>query len=728
MDWTSVYGVVTIASGLICAATALYLAPHWRHKSAGLLMLLMGALATWIIGYGMEFLSPTLELKLWWVRLEYLGTPWIGILLFRFSRSVSGRPIKRCLGPWRYLLLFPPVVLGLVLTNDLHHLMWTGVRIQIQGPVHCLVFDRGPAFWVYVYITYALMLLAVFITIRELRFPRRIHRSQLFLLLTGILTPWAGNILYLFHLDRLGYLDISPFTFMLSGLIFAVGLIRFRFLNLIPLAHQVLMDSMTDPVVVLDMQDRIIAVNTAFANQFHQGHPVSQGTQPLEEIAPELLAHATAQEAYTPPTGPVHIRSRYWDLRVSPLTSSTGRPIGRLLTLRDITDQKQHQEYISGIINAMPSLLVGVTRTGTLTQWNHRAEALTGLSREKVEGRHLAKVLPELWERIPDLATAMAGNQIRSWEKIHIPLNRIQITARITLYPISVENQAMGQVIRVDDISDQVRMEEMIVHSEKMMSIGGLAAGMAHEINNPLAGILQNLQVIQNRLAHPLPANETCARACGFGMTDLARYMEKRQITRLIHRAQEGGGRISRIIDNMLSFARKSPDRPAPQDLKKLVAATLDLVRKDYSICRHLDMESLQFVWDVEPEPLPWVPCRESKIQQVVFNILKNGIQAMDQARTPNPCFHLGLSTLPGEIQLRIRNNGPAIPAQIRKRIFEPFFTTKPQGVGTGLGLSVSYFIVTQDHGGRLLVDCPPQGGTCFTLGLPITVTPSTRN
>jgi signal transduction histidine kinase len=115
------------------------------------------------------------------------------------------------------------------------------------------------------------------------------------------------------------------------------------------------------------------------------------------------------------------------------------------------------------------------------------------------------------------------------------------------------------------------------------------------------------------------------------------------------------------------------------------------------------------------------VPCEESKIQQVFFNLIQNGAQAMSVAGTANPRFVFRVRRDGENLRVEIEDNGPGMAEDVRRRIFEPFFTTKAVGEGTGLGLSVSYFIVVENHGGALEVDSAPGKGTVFTMTLPIT-------
>lgn len=264
------------------------------------------------------------------------------------------------------------------------------------------------------------------------------------------------------------------------------------------------------------------------------------------------------------------------------------------------------------------------------------------------------------------------------------------------------------------------RLEEMMIQSEKMVSLGGLAAGMAHEINNPLAGILQNTQVIQNRLQNKLPANQAAATDLGLDLGLMAAYLEKRDIFKMTEAVLTAGRRAAAIVSNMLSFSRKSDAGFVKADLGKLLDQTLELAKSDYNLKKKFDFKKIRIEQDYQPG-LPEIACKSSEIQQVFFNVLSNGAQAMMSGTMDRePCFSLRLFKNNGMVGVQIRDNGPGMNAEQKKRIFEPFYTTKSAGQGTGLGLAVSYFIITKNHNGQILVESSPGQGSCFTINLPI--------
>lgn len=184
---------------------------------------------------------------------------------------------------------------------------------------------------------------------------------------------------------------------------------------------------------------------------------------------------------------------------------------------------------------------------------------------------------------------------------------------------------------------------------------------------------------------------------------------------------QDAGSRAADIVSSMLSFARKSDANDISfHHPGQLMDEILELAATDYDLKKEYDFKSIEIVKQYA-DGLPMLPCEGAKIQQVLLNILRNGAEAMQMARTKLPKFIIRIykTDAPEMICMEIEDNGPGMDKKIRNRIFEPFYTTKPVGIGTGLGLSVSYFIVTENHKGTLDVSSEPGKGTNFIIRLP---------
>jgi len=410
---------------------------------------------------------------------------------------------------------------------------------------------------------------------------------------------------------------------------------------------------------------------------------------------------------------------------------------GAVFTLVDITVRKQVQEelcrlrvLLSNIVDSMPSALIGVDADMQVTQWNYAAEQMFAIPADKAMGLRIDRACHQLSAEVESIRTALQEARIEHSVKVPMAVNGSERFVDMTAYPLvrkgtangkEVAGQVGGAVVMVDDVTERLRMEDMMVQSEKMLSVGGLAAGMAHEINNPLAGILQNIQVLRNRLQPKLAANQRVAQELGLDMDRIEAYATKRGLFTMMDSVITSGRRAAKVVENMLSFSRKSDSSYAPQDLAELLDQAVDLAGNDYDLKKKYDFRQVEMVRDYAPD-LPMVACEKGQIQQVILNLLRNGCQAMcaqPDADRPQRII-LRLERVGEQVCIQVGDNGPGMDEEVAKRVFEPFFTTKAVGVGTGLGLSVSYFIITENHAGSMSVESSPGNGTCFTLCLPI--------
>ncbi|CCO22934.1 ATP-binding protein [Maridesulfovibrio hydrothermalis] len=383
------------------------------------------------------------------------------------------------------------------------------------------------------------------------------------------------------------------------------------------------------------------------------------------------------------------------------------------------SNMRKLRNYLSNIINSMPSMLIGVDIKGNITQWNKKAEQVAGLTHDEALGRPLRKVVPHLADEMKRVQLAIKTKQEQVDPKRSRYENGRTKYEDLTIYPL-ISNKVEGAVIRIDDVTDRVSLEQMMVQSEKMMSVGGLAAGMAHEINNPLAAILGQNRNLQRRLLEKLPKNISAAKECGIDLDALYGYLGKRDIPRMLESIDESGNRAATIVSNMLSFSRKSEKRLGYHDISKLMDKTLELASNDYDLKKEYDFRKIEIIRKYDPD-LPEVLCEGNEVQQVFLNLLKNGAEAMTEKNydSGHPCFTVSTYTQKGYAVVEIEDNGPGVDEASRIRIFEPFFTTKEVGKGTGLGLSVSYFIITDQHSGSMKVESAPGEWTRFIIKLP---------
>lgn len=356
--------------------------------------------------------------------------------------------------------------------------------------------------------------------------------------------------------------------------------------------------------------------------------------------------------------------------------------------------------------------------------WNPSAETIFGYSKEEAMGKHVTDlILPEDVREQVNLVfqnlLAGRGGERNMNENITKNGKRILCDWYNTVLK-TIDGKITGVASLVNDITERKKNQEMMIQSEKMMSVGGLAAGMAHEINNPLAGIMQNAQVIHNRLTRDIPANRSTAEELGTSMGVIKSFVEKRGVLKQLENIHQAGQRVSNIIENMLSFSKKSDLKRKELDLKDLIDTTLDLVKNDADFKKNEFFQPIEIIREYQSD-LPGIFCEKTEIQQVLFNLFKNASQSMNSKTYDNetPKLTIRLKKGPTKVHIEVEDNGTGMDPDTCKRVFEPFFTTKGPEKGTGLGLSISYFIIADHHGGQMEVDSTPGKGTLFTVKLP---------
>ncbi|WP_338525860.1 ATP-binding protein [Pseudomonas batumici] len=403
-------------------------------------------------------------------------------------------------------------------------------------------------------------------------------------------------------------------------------------------------------------------------------------------------------------------------------TRHTNRKLELEVQVRSKIEKKLtgFQNYLNSIIDSMPSALIALDEQLYVTQWNQEASALSGTRLDEALNQPIFLAFEPLKPFLPQLKETVEQHSVAKIERVTWIKDDEARHYALTFYPL-MGGAGRGVVIRIDDISQRLSLEEMMVQSEKMLSVGGLAAGMAHEINNPLGAILHNVQNIRRRLSSELPKNQEYAQQAGIDLDTVNLYLQSREVPQLLDGIQQAGARAAKIVTHMLSFSRRSNREMAPCDLPALIDQAVEIAGNDFDLTIGFDFKGQAILRQFDPQLGP-VPGTANELEQVLLNLLKNAAQAIHQREDEREPGRIILRTRlnPPWAEIQVEDNGVGMPEHIRKRTFEPFFTTKEIGQGTGLGLSVSYFIITNNHKGQMEVQSAPGAGTCVTLRLPL--------
>lgn len=378
------------------------------------------------------------------------------------------------------------------------------------------------------------------------------------------------------------------------------------------------------------------------------------------------------------------------------------------------------------LVERTNSIILRLDLAGRLTFCNEFALRFFGYGRDELVGQPVIDtIVPRIESTGRDMRKVIAG--ICTAPDNHALSESENITKDGRRVWISWANKAMtmadGQEPEIlcvgQDITEKRRLQALMLEAEKMVTISGLVAGMAHELNNPLGAIIQSVQNLRRRLSGGLAANEQVAGEVGIDIASLERYLERRGIFDMLTHITTAGTRAADLIAKLLAFSQKSVAGRTSVQLSTLMDRAIDLAACDYDLKKRYDFRAITISRDYDPA-MPPVVAHAAEIEQVMFNLLKNAAQALaERPADRQPRLWVRTGALNGFAVIEVADNGPGIPDAIRAHIFDPFFSTKQVGEGAGLGLSVSYAIVVQHHQGSIEVESREGEGARFTVRLP---------
>jgi two-component system, NtrC family, sensor kinase len=337
--------------------------------------------------------------------------------------------------------------------------------------------------------------------------------------------------------------------------------------------------------------------------------------------------------------------------------------------------------------NIVESLRIGVLTVDLedrIESWNPQLENLLEIPRAEALRRKLDEVLPR--DLAGEIIAHAAGEHVSGIYRFHLNTrSNKHLVINASIAPLLAKNGArLGRLILLDDITQRVRLEDQMVQTEKLTSLGLLAAGVAHEVNTPLAVISNYIQMLAKQIPSGDPRQKTIER-----------------IVKQTFRASE-------IVNNLLNFSRTGGTEPVEVDLNSVLEETLTLVQHPFKSAQVNVVKNYQ-------ERLPVILGSTTRLQQVFLNLFMNARDAMPGGGM----LEVRTGSRNGSVEVEVTDTGAGIPPEHLKRIFDPFFTTKATGRGTGLGLSVSYGII-KEHAGKVDVRSTPGKGTSFRLEFPV--------
>ncbi|MBI4203294.1 MAG: PAS domain-containing protein [Chloroflexi bacterium] len=381
----------------------------WRYRSAPsakttAVVVWLGCV--WSLGYAGELISTDLALKLSFAKFQYVAIASIPATWLMLVLQYTER--ERWIVPWKAGLLgvVPLLTVLLVWTTESHGLVWRTMTLDLRGSFPILAITYGPWFWLHVVYSYLLFVTGMLILVSELQGASRLSREHIAALLVSSLAPIAANVLYLAGLTPVPHLDLTPYAFLVSGVALLWGLFHSQFLDLVPVARDRVVESMTDGFLVLSRNNRVVDINAAAVKVL--GKPQSEVLgQPLASVLDISLALPGELGNGVHPSSEVTLGSgeaqQVYETHVSPLTDSKGRLRGHVVLLSDITEKKHTQLALEDTIKRkdiayQQALIYSNALNQEIRARNSAEEALRALSNklaelQETERRHLAREL-----------------------------------------------------------------------------------------------------------------------------------------------------------------------------------------------------------------------------------------------------------------------------------------------------------------------------------------------
>ena len=397
--------------------------------------------------------------------------------------------------------------------------------------------------------------------------------------------------------------------------------------------------------------------------------------------------------------------TRFEVITVSPIFDEHGEIIQLLEVSRDVTDRiKLEREaqrsyvFFQNVIQSTVDGIVVVDTKGNVLIFNQGMENLTGhTAREIMEQGHLSKFynIDLAKENMRKMRSDQHGpvGKLNPTSMSVISKTGEEIPVTLSASIITIDGKETGSVGVFTDMREVLKMRKdleeahlQLVQSEKIASVGRMAAGVAHEINNPLAGIM----IYAELLKESLKDDER-------NLSDIQEVIDQTL-------------RCKRIVAELLEFSRQTVGKISSFGLEEMIEKTLNI------LINQVIFQDIEVIKNIKTD-IPEMTGDMGQLQQVFSNLFRNAADAMGGKGRLS--INARYDTDKNQFEIRVHDTGPGIPEELRGKIFDIFFTTKPVGKGTGLGLSICKKIV-ELHGGNILVESPPQGGTTFVVDLPL--------
>jgi len=369
--------------------------------------------------------------------------------------------------------------------------------------------------------------------------------------------------------------------------------------------------------------------------------------------------------------------------------------------------------YLKDLINSISYAIIGIDSGLNIVHVNNVARMVFQDKKIDIVGNNLTSVVS------CDHSIYVAiKKSILSETKLEIQNIMLNDGKHFSLKLFKIKPEKNKYVIVMEDITGKEKMMELFLQSEKMASLGKLSTSIAHEINNPLGGILQGVQLIKQRIYGNVSKNRVAAEKYNVNLDDIHKFLDDRDINKYLDVIYNGGSKVAKIIESIISFSKIDEKELESHNMNDIVNETMSLMRSSSDIVMLTHFEHIEFKVNFDGERNV-IKCNISEMMQVILNLIKNSIQSFAGLNRDIKKIELSVKKIKEFVVLKITDNGCGIEKDNLQKISEPFFTTLDVGKGEGLGLSMVYYIITRNHNGYIEINSTLGIGTEILVQIP---------
>ncbi|MCS7120330.1 MAG: histidine kinase N-terminal 7TM domain-containing protein [Nitrososphaerota archaeon] len=678
-----------------------------KNTSSIIGSIVISAILIWSLGLTLEISSSDFSTKLLWNKIQFIGidllpSTWLIYVLYLlgYGRWLTRRLV--CL-----LSIAPAVKLLLVFTNEMHGLIYEQVSLNPYDPRLPLTVHYGLGFWVFFIYIYALLLYSSVFSLATLFRAYTLYKSQAAALLLITVVPWVSSAFVYLRL-RVFPMDFTPAICLVASILLSlVNPSRLRLKDVIPVAHKVVLNSISDGIIVMDEHNNILELNkaaeamTGLSNKDARGRAASEILSFIPNPSSSELCNDSGRE--------VSLGGKTYSLHFSTVSDWSGNPRCRILVLHDVTRMKlmeeelkkytehleslvkektkklqESQSWLTNVFTASPDAILVADIKGNIVECNHATLTMFKFpSRNDAIGKNgLNFVAKKDHRKLSEISKVLLKEGlVRNIEITLLTADGKEFAGEVSLSLIrDLENNPAYIIAMARDITDRKEMQKKLLRSERLAAIGELAGMVGHDLRNPLTSILGASYYLKMKYNSILD--------------EKSRYMLK-----II---EDDVRYANKIVDDLLDYSSEIRLNLKVVNLASLISESLRILEipNNIEVVKLVD-EGVKLEVDIE------------KMKRVFVNIIRNAVEAMPVGGK----LTIQAVKFDDRVEVTFTDTGIGIPKEMLPNLGKPLFTTKPRGMGFGLAVSKRF---VEAHNGTISWESTYGKGTTVRIILPL--------